>query len=195
MSGNNSGQGGPRAGRKYLLLILLAFCVFPAMAQESEESAKPAMTQELEQSAGQPSRGLGFFIAPLTEVTGHGRNSPSLGFGFALGSDDGVALGLRCLYTFELNSTIVNALELTVFLRWYLHGALAYSGPFIQFTGGTVLYAVNESVSVPAGSGMLSAGLGFGWRFPLGKYWFLEPAVRAGYPYIYGAGVSIALRV
>jgi len=188
-------MSGDKGGWKYLILLFLVFFIFPAAAQELEQIDKPESEQSEEQSAEQPSRGLGFFIAPLTELTGHGRESPSLGAGFAFGADDGVAVGFRCLYTFELNSESVNALELTVFLRWYLRGVSAYSGPFIQFTGGTVLYAINNSVSVPSKVGMLSAGLGFGWRIPLGKYWFLEPAVRAGYPFMYGAGVAIALRI
>jgi len=183
------------APMKYLFLLFLVFCIFPAMAQETDQNDEPAVVQESEQSAEPASRGHGFFIAPLTEFTGHGREKPSLGAGFALGADDGVAVGFRCLFTYELNNEGANALELTVFLRWYLRGALAYSGPFIQLTAGTVLYAINESVSIPSHAGTISAGIGFGWRVPMGKYLFLEPAVRFGYPYRYGAGFAIALRI
>jgi len=145
--------------------------------------------------SAQPSRGFGLFIAPLAEVAGMGREKPSIGGGFALGADDTLALGLRFLYMIEPASDSVSALELSVFLRYYLRGEFAYSGPFVQLNLGTVMFAYQDSMSVPAGAGTFSAGAGFGWRIPLGKYWFLEPAVRAGYPYMYGAGVSIALRV
>jgi len=153
------------------------------------------MAQSPEQNTEQPSGALGLFIAPLTEVTGLGKKNPAIGGGLAIGADDGIALGFRFLYLLEPGGGSVNTLELGVFLRWYMRGEFANSGPFLQFTGGALLLAVKEAVSVPAYTGAFSAGLGFGWRFPLGKSWFLEPAVRVGYPFIYGAGVSIALRI
>jgi hypothetical protein len=69
------------------------------------------------------------------------------------------------------------------------------SGLFIQFNGGPVIFAQNDdSIAVPSGMGTFSAGLSLGWRFLLGRTFFIEPVIRGGYPYIVGAGLSAGVR-
>jgi hypothetical protein len=133
-----------------------------------------------------------FFIAPLAEVLGYGRKGPAFGGGLAVGAGDGVAVGARLLYAIDTES--VNALELAVFVRWYLLGSKASSGPFVQVNAGAAVFAHKSAVSFPAEAGSLSADFAAGWRFPLGEHWYIEPAVRAGYPHIAGAGVSAGFR-
>jgi hypothetical protein len=101
-------------------------------------------------------------------------------------------VGVRLLYTVDTES--VNALELAVFLRWYLLGPNASSGPFVQVNAGAAVFTHKSAVSFPAEAGSISAGFAAGWRFLLGERWYIEPAVRAGYPYIAGAGVSAGFR-
>jgi outer membrane protein OmpA-like peptidoglycan-associated protein len=50
-------------------------------------------------------------------------------------------------------------------------------------------YQENPEV-FPAFSGGLSAG----WRFNLGGNWYVEPAARVGYPYIWGFGVTAGIK-
>jgi hypothetical protein len=59
---------------------------------------------------------------------------------------------------------------------------------------GAALFALDGAFTVHKGAGRLSAGLSAGWRFPLGTRWYLEPALRAGYPYIAGAELSAGFR-
>jgi hypothetical protein len=69
------------------------------------------------------------------------------------------------------------------------------SGPFIQFSGGPVIFARGEkNITMPSDTVRLSAGFSLGWRFLLGTYFFIEPAIRAGYPYIAGVGLSAGVR-
>jgi hypothetical protein len=172
-----------RADRPYLLIFFVTFFLFTVLARA------PAQTAE------QSSRDFVLFITPLAEVIGYGRKNPSIGGGFAFGLDDGVAIGIRCLFAFEQDGEGVNTMEMTAMVRYYLRGLAAYTGPFVQLNLGPVLFAYQNAAFVPAEEGSFSVGLAFGWRFPLGNYWFIEPAVRAGYPYMYGAGLAIAFRL
>jgi hypothetical protein len=47
---------------------------------------------------------------------------------------------------------------------------------------------------MPSEVGTISIGLGVGWRFLLGNLFFIEPAIRGGFPYIVGAGLSAGVR-
>jgi len=145
------------------------------------------------QTANQPSESPGFFIAPLVEVAGYGRKGPAFGGGLALGGGEGVAIGVHFLYAIDTES--VHTLELAVFMRFYLLGSNAVTGPFIQLNAGAAIHARKSFPSFPADAGGLSAGIAAGWRFPLGQRWYIEPAVRIGYAYIAGAGVSFAFRL
>jgi len=137
--------------------------------------------------------GSSFFIAPLAEVTGFSRKGPAFGGGLALGWGDGVSIGLRFLYSASLEN--FNTVEMAVFMRFYFRGPEARTGLFAQLNMGSVMYALNNKAYFPAYSGDISAGIAVGWRFPLGKRWYLEPAVRAGYPYMGGAGIAAAFRL
>ena len=153
-------------------------------------SAVPVQAQTAEQSP----QGSDFFIAPLTEIIGYGRKAPAVGGGFALGAGDGVAIGFRLFYAFAFGAESVNTLELALFMRFYPFGPKADTGLFVQANIGAVMYARENAVSFPAQAGSISAGLAAGWRFPFGNRWYIEPAVRTGYPYIFGAGVSAGFR-
>jgi hypothetical protein len=139
-----------------------------------------------------------FFIAPLVEVMGYGRDRrPSFGTGFAIGAGNGVAIGTRFMYGIDTES--VHVMELAVFVRFYVQGPEANTGPFFQLNAGAAIFGLEHAPATPAKAGVLSAGIAAGWRFPLGsasvRRWYIEPAVRAGYPYSIGAGVSFAFRL
>ena len=163
------------------LLFLSAFLVAPqrAMAQDNKDSV--------------------FFFAPLAEVNLYNMKKPSIGGGFIVGSDGKVAIGISGLYFHEVAKTETTeakrilAMEFTMFLRVYFRNTNL--GPFIQLNTGPLILFEEGDVSIPAMSGTMSASLSFGWRFPLGKYFFIEPAVRGGYPFIVGGGVAVGFRL
>jgi hypothetical protein len=111
------------------------------------------------------------------------------GGGISIGAGTGGATGINILYTVDNNDFIY--MELNFFLRVYIFGKKAFSGPFMQLGIGPVIYADKEPGI--SGYGNFSTGLTTGWRFLLGRTFFLEPAFRIGYPYF--AGVSFSLGV
>jgi len=161
------------------LLFLIVFSAVPAWAQTAKQSSQISSV----------------FIAPLAEITGYGRNAPAFGGGLALGWGEGGAIGLRILYSAAFGEEKITALETAFFARFYLFGPEVSTGLFVQPTIGIIIFAGESALSLPAEVGSISAGLAVGWRFPLGTHWYIEPAVRTGYPYIYGAGVSAGFRL
>jgi len=134
-----------------------------------------------------------FWISLNGEGAMYGVEGLAFGGGLSLGYGSGTSFGLKAVWYFGTDK--VNTLELNIILRFYLQGAQAYSGPFLQFMGGPTLYSLyEEGLSIPSKFGMISAGLCFGWRFIFVDRWFVEPSVRGGYPYLFGAGVSAGVR-
>jgi len=166
------------AKKSFLLIAFLILLVLPLFAQEGEKVT-------LEKN--------GFFIAPLGEALLYSQTSVSYGGGFFFGYGGRGAIGLRLLYAVDKENQGV--MELLFFLRYFLSSRMVNSGPFLQLNTGPVLFTNKSVGSAFDGIGTISAGLTFGWRFSLGKYWFIEPAVRAGYPYLAGAGLSAGLKI
>jgi hypothetical protein len=137
------------------------------------------------------------WVCPVFESGFYSPSKIAIGGGAALGYGNRVAFGLKILYWNDLNDT--RSLELNFLARFYLLAlfrpdATALSGFFFQFSGGPVIFARHEnSITMPSEVGTFSAGLSLGWRFLFGRF-FVEPAVRAGYPYIVGAGLSAGIR-
>ena len=137
------------------------------------------------------------FIAPITEVNGYGWNSAAYGGGLTIGAGTGGALGLNLLYAAD--SEYFSFMEIQFFARAYIYGKNAYSGPFVQIGLGPVIYT---DISPEAGAGdqnegygSFSAGLTAGWRFLTGRFIYIEPAVRLGYPYLAGVSLSIGAQM
>jgi hypothetical protein len=155
------------------------------------------------------------WVCPVAEASFYSLEHPAFGGGAALGYGNGVSFGLKVVYSSDLNG--VSTIELNLLVRLYLFGLFrskaanpedenaipmpnsphiaGTSGLFIQFNGGPVIFAQNEdSIAVPSQLGAFSAGLCLGWRFLLGRTFFIEPVIRGGYPYIVGAGLSAGVR-
>jgi hypothetical protein len=134
-----------------------------------------------------------FWVCPAGEASYYGASSPAYGGGFAFGYGKGTAIGLKAAFFASPEGT--TTIELNFFFRLFFLGAEAASGPFLQIMGGPAIFAADAgSTAVPSELGTVSAGLGFGWGFILNNRWFIEPFVRAGYPYLIGAGVSAGMR-
>ncbi|MDR0447744.1 MAG: DUF3575 domain-containing protein [Treponema sp.] len=133
------------------------------------------------------------FIAPLAEIIGYSKRGSSFGAGLALGAGSGTAIGARFLYAVDPDSFQI--MEIAVFTRFYFQGSKVSTGPFAQLNAGAAIYNHQNAAAPPADDGSFSLGLAFGWRFPLRNRLNIEPSVRVGYPYIAGAGVSLAFQL
>jgi len=137
-----------------------------------------------------------FWVCPGAETAFYSSSGLSAGASFAAAYGSKFSVGFKAAWFFDTNNEL-DALELNFLLRYFFLGGAASAerapsaGPYLQLTGGPALFFdKRENASVPADWGRVSAGLAFGWRFLLGKLLFAEPYIRAGYPYIAGAGVS-----
>ena len=164
------------------IFLSLGLCVFliaisgkiPAFAQEPEAAAK--LRQDL-------------WVCPGAEISMYSISNAAYEGGLALGYGNKVAIGFKATYLTDVDGQ-VNTIELNFLLRLYFPGNPSSSGPFIQLGAGPAIFTDYESTTASDKKGTISAGLSAGWRFLLGRYWFLEPVIRAGYPYIAGAGLS-----
>ena len=173
--------------KKTILSLILIFLTFSVYAQNTPEGETATETTAVEEAVAKQEL---FFIAPLAEVVGYSHDSIAYGGGIAIGTGSGTAIGLQFLYFTDPGNFIF--MELLIFLRFYFFGPQASTGPYVQFIGGPVIYA--DTNPSPSGYGNFSAGLSAGWRIPLGTRFYIEPALRAGYPYIIGGGVSAGFR-
>jgi len=126
-----------------------------------------------------------------TDLSFYSTMALAYGGGFTLGYGSGSSIGIRVTWLF--NQEKIDTLELCFILRLYLRGSGFYSGPYLQLLGGPTFFN-RDGFTIPSQKGILSAGLGFGWRFLYNDRWFVEPSIRAGYPYIYGFNVSAGVR-
>jgi len=139
------------------------------------------------------SEGQDFWVSAIAESNIFSVTNIAFGGGAALGYGDGAALGLRVVYCVDLEN--LRTLELNFLVRLYLPRLTGHQGLFLQFLFGPAIFTTeDDSVAIPSQKGRFTAGLSLGWRFLLGGNFFLEPAVRGGYPYIAGLGLSAGLR-
>jgi hypothetical protein len=134
-----------------------------------------------------------FWLCPGAEAAMYTPYGYSYGAGFALGYGRGSSIGLKTVWFFENDG--ISVLEINCLLRFYFFGKKAYSGPFLQILAGPALFFSRASgVSLPSKVGIFTFGGSFGWRFLIFNRVFIEPSVRAGYPYLLGAGLSAGMR-
>jgi hypothetical protein len=121
-------------------------------------------------------------------VEGNANTREGAAFGGSLSGgvdlDDQFSLGLRI--TLSSNIDTVTTMEPAAFFRYYL--PFNFSGLFAQAELGMSLF-FEDGESYPAFLG----GLAFGWRYNVNKNWYIEPSVRAGYPFLWGVGILAGL--
>jgi outer membrane protein OmpA-like peptidoglycan-associated protein len=139
----------------------------------------------------------GAFAGIGPEINGYSRTRFSFGGDLTLGIDlnDSFSAGLET--GFFDNFDTVSALETALFFRYYfpwLNFPKDIDGPFAQLEAGCVVFferGRNESPEIPPS---FIGGLSAGWRINLGEHWYVEPAVRVGYPHVWGFGVTAGIR-
>ncbi|MDR2701685.1 MAG: hypothetical protein LBB72_04570 [Spirochaetaceae bacterium] len=175
-------------GKLLLLVLMILLSALPVFAQDEQAELDPALSDtDTSQKTGKED----FWICPGAEIALYSSTSASYGGSLALGYGRGTAIGLKAAYFTDPESD--GALEINLLLRFYFLGGDYYQGTFIQFNGGPVLFFSDNQIAFPANLGMISAGLSLGWRFLLGKWGFVEPSLRVGYPYLVGGGLSFGL--
>jgi len=135
----------------------------------------------------------GIFFGLNPEANAHTRDTRegvSLGSGFILGFDlnSRFSTGIKASYFNNLDT--LGLAEGQAFFRYYPWQRPGNTGGlFVQAEAGSVIYFENKEIFP-----WVSGGLSVGWRFNIGKNWFLEPVARAGYPYIWGGGITAGLK-
>jgi hypothetical protein len=104
---------------------------------------------------------------------------------FLLGLGNAWAVGAKAGYSNDFSG--IATVEIAALGRWYFL-PLAQSQLFAQLELGTSLILYEEKIRP-----VFLGGLGAGWRFTFGQ-WHLEPALRLGYPYIWGGSLSFGYR-
>jgi len=156
--------------KKFLALCLL-FCVtFSLFAREA-------------------SGGIGLentHIGAGAEVNANTREGAAIGGALSFGIDFGkqFAAGLRVIFSHDTES--IFTVEPLAFFRYYL--PLKIQGFFVQAEMGTSVF-LEDDKSYPA----FSIGAAAGWRYKFTDMFYIEPYARAGYPFIWGAGLTAGL--
>jgi hypothetical protein len=122
------------------------------------------------------------------EVNMNTLSKASGGFRVSADRDLGQLFAAGAKAGFSHNFSDTGTLELAALGRWYFL-SFETSRLFAQLELGLDLI-FHEKRTIPAFLGGLAAG----WRIPLGA-WYLEPEIRAGYPYIWGLGLSFGRRI
>jgi hypothetical protein len=130
----------------------------------------------------------GMFIGLGVDTKANTREGTTIGGDFQIGLElnRSFALGLETVFTHDTRT--VGALEVEALFRYNL--PIKIKGPFLQLEAGTVIFFEYGDI-FPAFLGGLAAG----WRFTIGKNWYIEPTVRGGYPFIWGAGLAAGIRL
>ena len=166
----------------FAFAVYFLFFNLSLFAQESSEFLTPP-----------PEMGEVWFC-PSAEIALYSEHSFSYGAGFTIAYGKKASIGLKGIFFID-EADVLDVLELLILFRFYLFSGAANKGPFFQIEGGPAIFFHREhDIALPASFGMFSAGLTFGWRFPLGTAFFIEPSVRGGYPFLIGGSLSIGLR-
>jgi len=182
------------------MIIFFSVPVFPQEASDHLPEAGEQTAKQRDTSQGvlaaSPQRG-DFWICPGVETAFYSYSGVSVGGSLSAAYGNKASVGIKTAWFFDTKNEL-DTLELNFLLRYYFTGGAAgapSAGPYLQLTAGPALFfEKTETVSMPAKWGTMSAGLTFGWRFFLGKLFFAEPYIRAGYPYLAGAGISGGVR-
>jgi len=115
------------------------------------------------------------------------RSGGAIGGGVFLGGEinNQFAIGVKTGFLHDFDD--INSLNIQGFVRYQL--PLPVDGFFVRADAG-VLMLFYDGETFPVFSGGLAAG----WRYNFSQNWFLEPALRFGYPYMWGASLVLGFR-
>lgn len=118
--------------------------------------------------------------------------SPAAGISFDYSLIRRLSLGVKALLSFDAleKDNTIYTIEPLGFLRWYVTSPTGEpsAGLFVEGQGGAEVVLVNDEIKTA-----VSAGAALGFRITAGNF-YLEPALRGGYPYLFGAGLGAGFR-
>jgi hypothetical protein len=167
--------------------------IAPAAAQPAPAAA-PRPATDSARAAAEPGE---VFIAVSAGTAFYSAESAAFGGGLAAGYGFDIgAIGVTMDYLVDPEG--LTTLAPGLFARFYLplvSKALPLrSGPFLQLGFGPTFHTGTPRIPPAAVTASVSAGVSAGWRFPVGDRWYVEPTLRAGYPFLTGAAVSAGYR-
>jgi hypothetical protein len=123
----------------------------------------------------------GAFVGLGMEVNANTRDGAAFGGGLSAGLDINreFSFGVKAAVSSNLDTIV--SLETAGLFRYYL--PFKFSGLFAQAELGAVIF-FEDGKSYPA----ILGGIAFGWRYHFINNWYIEPLVRCGYPFVWGAG-------
>ena len=175
----------------FLFVVCMLIPVFGIFAQDEENETCDFLWELHDEPADERKSG-DFWFGIGGETAMYSQLGYAFGGSFTIGYGAGSSIGLKAAWFFSEEG--IDTVELNFLLRFYFLKA-ANHGPFAQIMGGPALFNRTNNFAVPANSGMVSAGVSLGWRFILFNNWFIEPSIRGGYPYIFGASVATGIRL
>jgi len=173
--------------KKLFIIFVIFFITVPLFVSAEEFEDDYEYHYEFDESENTRQSG-NFWIAISPDTALYSTQGFAFGGSLSLGYGSGSCIGLKATWFFSEEG--IDTMELCFILRFYMLKGDVYSGPFLQFLGGPSIYNRAGSFEIPSNSGMISAGLSFGWRFLFFNRIFVEPSVRGGYPYLFGASIS-----
>jgi hypothetical protein len=123
----------------------------------------------------------GAFAGLGMEINANTRDGAAFGGGLSAGLDINSEFSFGVKTVISSNLDTITSLETAGLFRYYL--PFKFSGLFAQAELGTVIFFEDRN-NYPAFLG----GIAFGWRYNFIKNLFIEPYVRFGFPFVWGAG-------
>ena len=118
--------------------------------------------------------------------------SPGVGICFDYSLIRNISLGFNAIVSYDVSEkdNSIYCIEPLAFLRWYVVSPTGEpsAGIFLEPHIGCDLLLVNSEIK-PS----LNIGAAFGFRIVSGNF-YIEPVLRGGYPYMFGAGISAGCR-
>jgi len=140
-----------------------------------------------------PGQHKDIFVGLFAEALGYSRYNIAAGGGIVFGFNmNGIGFGIH--YTYVRDEENFNFLEGLYIFRLYLSQKKDNTGLFLQAEGGVVWFWYDDDISNIINCMSFVGGLSAGWRFMMNKQWYIEPFIRGGYPYIFGAGFSTGFK-
>jgi len=121
------------------------------------------------------------------EANGYSREGAAAGATLSLGADLNQRFAAGVKATFSHNFDTIAAVEPLVFFRYRLP---FLPGLFAQAEAGASIF-LEDSGAYPAFSGGICAG----WRLAIGSNFYIEPVIRGGFPFAWGAGLTAGYKL
>ena len=154
----------------FLLISVFLFSIFPVFSESRPYDSRNA---------------LGIGIEWNMNANSNHTGALALAYDFNFGKSSAFGVNMAACTNFSG----FTAIQPAVMYRWYIWGIESHTGIFMQADIGAYIMLLNVDVFTN-----FLAGLRAGYRISLGSMFYLEPYIKAGYPFMIGIGVTAGLR-